>query len=67
MTPFTGIQHMVTSIDDCSGYALVCFLKKSEVFEKFQHFKVLVHDWMVKINNSGEYMSKAVSEFFNEA
>ena len=56
---------MLTFIDDFTRKVWVYFLKyKSEVFEKFFHFKALVekqsgqHIKVLRTNRGGEYISK---------
>ena len=65
-TPSLASSHyMLTFIDDYTRKTWVYFLKyKSEVFEKFFHFKALVenqsgqHIKVFRIDRGGEYISK---------
>ena len=60
-----GSHYMLTFIDDYTRETWVYFLKlKSEVFEKFCHFKALVenqsgqHIKVLRTDRGGEYISK---------
>ena len=64
---------MLTFIDDYTRRTWVYFLKlKSEVFEKFYHFKALVenqsgqHIKVLRIDSGGEYIFKYFLRFFRE-
>ena len=64
-TSLAGSHYVLTFIDDYTRKTWVYFLKqKSEVFEKFCHFKALVenqsgqHIKILRTDRGGEYMSK---------
>ena len=73
-TPYlTGNKYVLTFIDDYTRKTWVYFLKqKSEVFEKFYHFKALVEKQsghyikVIRTGKGGEYISKYLLHFSRE-
>ncbi|KAJ1522455.1 hypothetical protein ONE63_001645 [Megalurothrips usitatus] len=68
-----GFRYFVTFIDDKTRYTTVGFLKtKSEVFEKFKQFKILVEKHTGKFikylrsDNGGEYINRYFAQYFKE-
>ena len=68
-----GCSYFISFIDDYSRKAWIYILKqKSNVFEIFKKFKVLVEnekDLKIKYlysDNGGEYYSKKFEEFYGE-
>ena len=58
-----GCRYFLTFIDDCSRYCWIYFMKqKSEVFENFKVFKVMVENSFnkkiksIRSDNGGEYI-----------
>ena len=69
-TSLCGFEYYITFIDEFSRKTWIYFLKaKSEMFEKFKEFKVLIEnlsDKKIKIlrsDNGGEYTSKEFEAF----
>ena len=69
----SGMQYMVTFIDDYSRYVWIFFMKaKSDTFSKFQEFKMMVEGEVgVKIrclrsNNGKEYTSDEFDQYLHE-
>ena len=72
-TSVSGSNYMLTFIDDFTRKVWVYFMKyKSEVFQKFCHFKALVEKQsgqyikFLKTDRGGEYISKEFLRFCRE-
>ena len=70
---FAGNKYVLTFIDDYTRKTWVYMLKqKSEVFEKFRHFKTLVEKQcghyikVLRTDRGGEYISKYFLRFCRE-
>lgn len=66
-TSISGNNYMLTFIDDFTRKVWVYFLKhKSEVFQKFRHFKAFVekqngiHIKVLRTDRGGEYISRRI-------
>ncbi|KAG7311034.1 hypothetical protein JYU34_003892, partial [Plutella xylostella] len=71
---FSGKRYFVTFIDDFSRKTFIYFMdRKSEVFEKFKLFKVLVENETgskiktLRSDNGGEYMSNQFQEYLKSS
>ena len=72
-TSLGGANYFLTFIDDCTRYTWVYFLKKkSDVFEKFKQWKLMVENQFdkkvktLRTDNGGEYCSTEFSHFLQQ-